>query len=207
MVGKTLAHYEILEKLGSGGWVTCTWRATRSSIALKILPADNATRDRLRRFEQEAKAVAALNHPNIVHLYSVEESDGVHFITMEWVPGKTLTATIPNKGFSLSRFLDFAIPMADAVSAAHERGIIHRDLKPDNLVLSDDGRVKVLDFGLAKLRPEADGAVASESPTVSATTDGHVVGTVAYIVPRTSRRQERRQPHRYFLAGHRLQSR
>ena len=186
MVGKTLAHYEILEKLGSGGmgevYLARDQKLDRK-IALKILPADNATRDRLRRFEQEAKAVAALNHPNIVHVYSVEESDGVHFITMEWVAGKTLTATIPNKGFSLSRFLDFAIPMADAVSAAHERGIIHRDLKPDNVVLSDDGRVKVLDFGLAKLRPEADGAVASESPTVSATADGHVVGTVAYMSP------------------------
>ena len=186
MIGRTLAHYKILEKIGSGGMGDVYLAEDQKlgrKIALKILPAETATRDRLRRFEQEAKAVAALNHPNIVQVYSVEESDGLHFITMEWVAGKTLAASIPSKGLPLSRFLEIAIPMVDAVSAAHEKGIIHRDLKPDNAMLSEEGRVKILDFGLAKLRPEAAGSLASESPTLSATRDGHIVGTVAYMSP------------------------
>ncbi len=126
MIGRTLAHYEILEKIGSGGMGDVYLAEDQKlgrKVALKILPAETATRDRLRRFEQEAKAVAALNHPNIVHVYSVEESEDLHFITMEWVAGKTLAASIPSKGLPLSRFLEIAIPMVDALIevGAHHR--------------------------------------------------------------------------------------
>ncbi len=121
------------------------------NIALKVLPAELAESDERRaRFEREAKAIAALNHPNIITVHSVEEADGVHFITMELVKGKTLAELLPRKGFPLQKFLAVAIPLADAVDAAHEQGIIHRDLKPGNVMVTDDGRVKVLDFGLAR---------------------------------------------------------
>ncbi len=139
MIGQTLSHYRIIEKLGCGGmgevYIAEDTKLSRK-VALKVLPpemAENA--ERRARFEREAKAVAALNHPNIVTIYSVEEAEGVHFITMELVKGKTLTELIPKKGMPLNKFFEIAIPLADAVSAAHEQGIIHRDLKPDNLMV------------------------------------------------------------------------
>ena len=153
MVGQTLAHYKVLEKLGSGGmgdvYVAEDTKLGRK-VALKVLPPEMATDERLSRFEREAKAVAALNHPNIVTVYSVEHMDGVHFITMELVLGKTLSELIPKKGFPLNRFFELAIPLADAVSAAHHHGVVHRDLKPDNLMQDQEQRLKILDFGLAK---------------------------------------------------------
>ena len=121
-------------------------------IALKILPPKLASNPQRRaRFEREARLVASLNHPNIVTVYSVEEERGVHFLTMELVEGKTLSELIARKGFALDRIFDLAIPLADALSAAHERGVVHRDLKPANIMISNEGRVKVLDFGLARL--------------------------------------------------------
>ncbi len=157
MIGQTLSHYRIVEKLGAGGmgevYVAEDTKLSRK-VALKVLPpemAENA--ERRARFEREAKAVAALDHPNIVTIHSVEEAEGVHFYTMQLVKGKTLTELIPKKGMPLNKFFEIAIPLADAVSAAHEQGIIHRDLKPDNLMVGDDGRLKILDFGLAKLKP------------------------------------------------------
>ena len=154
MLGHTLAHYKILEKIGSGGmgdvYLAEDTKLDRN-IALKVLPAELAESDERRaRFEREAKAIAALNHPNIITVHSVEEADGVHFITMELVKGKTLAELLPRKGFPLQKFLAVAIPLADAVDAAHEQGIIHRDLKPGNVMVTDDGRVKVLDFSLAR---------------------------------------------------------
>jgi serine/threonine protein kinase len=186
VIGETLSHYKILEKLGAGGMgeVYVAEDTTLSrKVALKVLPPEMATGERISRFEREAKAIAALNHPNIVHVYSVEETDGVHFITMEFVKGKTLTELIAKKGLPLNRFLEIAIPMADAVSAARERGVIHRDLKPDNLMLSDEGRLKILDFGLAKLKQEFAREGISELPTQSATQEGRILGTVAYMSP------------------------
>ena len=157
MVGRTLSHYKVLEKLGSGGmgevYVAEDAKLSRQ-VALKVLPPEMASSERRMRFEREAKAVAALNHPNIVHVYSVEEAEGIHFITMELVRGKTLSELIPQKGLPLNKFFEVAIPLADAVSAAHQKGITHRDLKPDNLMVSEEGRFKILDFGLAKLRQE-----------------------------------------------------
>ncbi len=184
--GSQLGSYEILALAGAGGmgevYVAKDTNLSRK-VALKVLPPAMESPERLKRFEREAKTVAALNHPNIVHVYSVEESEGVHFITMELVQGKTLTELIPKSGMSLKQFFEIAIPLADALSAAHERGIIHRDLKPDNLMVGDDGRLKVLDFGLAKLKQEFAQSGLSELPTRSVTQEGRIVGTVAYMSP------------------------
>ena len=154
MIGQTLAHYNILEKIGSGGmgdvYLAEDTKLDRK-VALKVLPPELAESEQRRaRFKREAKALAALDHPNIVTVHSVEEAEGVHFITMQLVQGKTLTELLPKNGFTLNKFFDLAIPMADAVAAAHQEGITHRDLKPDNMMVGDDGRIKVLDFGLAK---------------------------------------------------------
>src|SRR5215210_4853526 len=150
--GTWLGHYEILSLLGAGGMGE-VYRARDPrldrDIALKILPAA-VSRDpeRLERFVREARAVAALNHPHIVTIYSTEEADGVRFLTMELVEGKTLDALIPSSGLPTSRFLEIAASLADALSAAHQKQITHRDLKPGNVMITADGRVKVLDFGL-----------------------------------------------------------
>jgi serine/threonine protein kinase len=163
--------------------VRSTSRRTRSGrkVALKLLPAGLADHgSRRRRFEQEARAIAALNHPHVVTVYSVEEAEGVHFITMELVRGKNLAELLPQHGFSLGRFLDLAIPLTDAVAAAHQAGIIHRDLKPENIMLSEDRRLKVLDFGLAKLSRELAG---TEGEVSTATREGRIVGTVHHMSP------------------------
>ncbi|HEX2344869.1 MAG TPA: protein kinase [Vicinamibacterales bacterium] len=187
-MGTTIAHYRIYQPLGRGGMgevYAAEDTKLGRQVALKLLPgpfADDV--DRLKRLEREARAVATLNHPNIVTIHSVEESDGVHFLTMELVEGKTLANLIAGRGLRRDQFFRIAVQLADAVGAAHERGIIHRDLKPANVMVTGDGRVKVLDFGLAKLKPDhpaADGTatVASEQLTG----DHHIVGTVAYMSP------------------------
>jgi eukaryotic-like serine/threonine-protein kinase len=188
MIGKRLGHYEVLERIGSGGMgVVYAARDTKLSrrVALKVLPPELAA-DPLAytRFEREARAVAALNHPNIVHVYAVEEEEGIRFISMELVQGKTLRELIPTGGFALNRFFEIAIPLADAVAEAHLAGITHRDLKPANVMLSDEGRVKVLDFGLAKAEKGFTGAGGdSEVPTEVRTDRGEILGTVSYMSP------------------------
>ncbi len=150
-------------------------------VALKILPSELAASDRRERFEREARAVAALNHPNIVTLHSIDQSGDTPFLTMEFVDGKPLGELIPPTGLALDRLLKIAIPLTDAVGAAHQRGILHRDLKPANVMVTADGRVKVLDFGLAKLHEEVE---ARETlPTQELTGEGRIVGTVAYMSP------------------------
>ena len=156
--GTILLHYRLVEKIGEGG-MGVVWKAIDTKldreVAIKLLPPDLAAdSDRLGRLEREARAVAALNHPNIVTVYSVEEADEQRFITMELVAGSTMRGTIPRAGQPPHELLDLAIPLADAVGSAHERGITHRDLKPDNVMITNEGRVKVLDFGLAKQRQE-----------------------------------------------------
>jgi len=152
-------------------------------VALKILPPELAADDQRRlRFAREARAIAALNHPNIVTVHSVEESGGIHFITMELVKGKTLADLLPGEGFALGRFFEIAIPLSDAVAAAHQQGITHRDLKPANVMMRDDGRIKVLDFGLAK-GMVGDGSRAGDLATQPATQTGLTVGTPAYMSP------------------------
>jgi eukaryotic-like serine/threonine-protein kinase len=186
MVGQTLAHYRIVKRIASGGmgevFLAEDTKLDRR-VALKTLPAEFATdADRRARLAREAKAIAALNHPNIVTVYSVERVDGVDFITMELVQGRTLAELLPRHGLTLDKFFAIAIPLVDAVAAAHQHGILHRDLKPSNVMVSDDGRVKVLDFGLAKA-PAAPAAVSASTISASPTLDGHVMGTPAYMSP------------------------
>ena len=180
MIGQTLGHYRIVREIGAGG-MGVVYQAEDTTlarqVAIKILPAELAADDERRsRFAREARAVAALNHPNIVTVYSVEESGGLHFITMELVKGRTLADLVTRHGVPVGRFLQIAIPITDAVAAAHQHGITHRDLKPANVMIGDDGRIKVLDFGLAKGTAGEESQVA-ELPTVSATQAGLTVGT------------------------------
>src|SRR5262245_18448072 len=149
LIGQTLQHYRIRAALGRGGMgidYAADDTMLHRRVALKILPADVAADpDRLQRFRREVQAVAAISHPNVVTIYSVEEADGVHFLTMELVEGKTLVDLLRARGMRLDALLRIALPLVDAVSAAHERGIVHRDLKPANVMVGDNGRVKVLD--------------------------------------------------------------
>jgi Tol biopolymer transport system component len=187
MVGTTLQHYRILRKLGSGGMgevYAAEDEKLQRQVALKLLPPEMASDpERLQRFQREARAVAALNHPNVVTIYSVEESGGVHFLTMELVEGQTLSDVIPEGGLPLERILTLAGPLIEAVAFAHEHGIIHRDLKPANIMLTSDGRLKVLDFGLAKLKPNLASSDATQLPTQTLTRHHVVVGTAAYMSP------------------------
>ena len=187
MIGKTLSHYRILEKLGEGGMgVVYAAEDTKLSrqVALKVLSSDIASSDEKRkRLHREAKVVAALSHPNIVHVYSVEEVDDTFFITMELVHGKSLKELLPAGGLELPRFFQIAVPLVSAVAAAHALGITHRDLKPDNVMMTEDGDVKILDFGLAKVRQAVSLDSGSESPTQSATHVGQIAGTFSYMSP------------------------
>src|SRR5437867_2611205 len=189
--GARLGPYEILSLVGAGGMGE-VYRARdpklNRDIALKILlEREAADPQRRARFAREAQNVAALNHPNIVTIYSVEEADGIAFLTMEFVAGRPLRELIPKGGMPLERLLTIAVPLADALNAAHARGITHRDLKPANIMVGVDGRVKVLDFGLAKLHepePESVPVVLTSFPTAEhATGEGRIVGTAAYMSP------------------------
>ena len=186
--GMRLGAYEILALLGAGGMgEVYRARDTRlgREVALKVLPEQLASQpDRLARFEREARAIAALNHPSIVVLYSVENDAGVRFLTMELVEGHDLASVVAPGGLALKRVLDLAIPLTDALAAAHERHIVHRDLKPANVMLTPQGRVKVLDFGLARLATdEATDDAQTMGPTLPVTSDGVVMGTVPYMAP------------------------
>jgi len=180
--GTTLGRYEIVSILGVGGMGE-VYRARdprlRREVAVKVLPEAMAKDpERLGRFELEARTIASLSHPNIVTIYSVEEAEGQHFITMELVEGDTLGQMIPPGGLPLSRFFELAQPIVDALAVAHEGGITHRDLKPENVMVGKDGRVRVLDFGLAKARaPETHG----DGETL--TEPGKLLGTIPYMSP------------------------
>ena len=186
MVGTTLSHYRVLELLGRGGMgevYAAEDLKLRRRVALKVLPVETAENpERRRRFEREAQAVASLNHPGIVTIYSVEHDAGRSFLTMELVEGRTLEQAVPEGGLPLPEFLRIAIQLADAVHAAHERGILHRDLKPGNVMVTKDGRVKVLDFGLAKLVDAAPVAALNLQGPLT-TTSGQIVGTLSYMAP------------------------
>src|SRR5437762_13055089 len=185
--GTRLGTYEIVAPLGAGGMGE-VYRAKDTrlgrEVALKVLPeafARNA--DRLARFEREARTVAGLNHPNIVVLYSVEEDNGVRFLTMELVEGRSLDQLVSPGGLQFSRVLDLGIALADALVAAHERGVVHRDLKPANVMVTREGRVKVLDFGLAKLvHHDLDHTQAATVPSPISEV-GQTIGTVSYMAP------------------------
>src|SRR5262245_4948319 len=184
----TLAHYTIISKIGSGGMgeVYCG-RDTRldREVAIKILPANYASdADRLKRFEQEARTTSALNHPNILTVYDIGTHEGSPFIVAELLAGSELRKQLNEGPLPARKAIDYAQQLAQGLAAAHERGITHRDLKPENLFVTDDGRVKILDFGLAKLRRQPNEANSSDVATEKQITDpGTVMGTVSYMSP------------------------
>ncbi len=188
MLGRTLLHYEILEKLGEGG-MGSVWKARDKRlnrlVAIKVLLPDKiADAGRKQRFVQEAQAASALNHPNIVVIHDITSADGVEFIVMEYVAGVTLDRRTPRHGMPLGELLDFAIQITDALAKAHSARIVHRDLKPGNILVTGEGRVKLLDFGLAKLvEPEV---IAEDDVTRTVkppTGEGVILGTIAYMSP------------------------
>ncbi len=188
MIGQTVSHYRIVEKLGGGG-MGVVYKAEDTklgrTVALKVLPPERvADPNRKRRFIQEARAASALNHPNIITIYDIDEAEGVHYIAMEYVQGKTLDRLIARHGQRVNEALKYAVQMATALAKAHSAGIVHRDLKPTNVMVTDDGLVKVLDFGLAKLTEAAPTGAAETAVTAGPVTEeGTIVGTVGYMSP------------------------
>src|SRR5690349_17588128 len=186
--GTRLGPYEILAFIGAGGMgEVYKARDTRLKrlVALKLLLADKmGNPDRRERFVQEAQAASALNHPNIITIYDTGHENGQDYIVMEYIAGKSLDQIIPRNGMRAGAALKYALPMADALAAAHAAGIVHRDFKPANVMVREDDVVKVLDFGLAKLMGEAETSKREDTQTLhSATRDGLIMGTVAYMSP------------------------
>ena len=192
MIGRTILHYQVVEKIGEGG-MGIVYKARdlhlNRFVALKILPAEwVADPDRKLRFIQEAKTASSLNHPNIVTIHDIAEEGGTDFIVMEYVSGKTVDQRIGRWGLRVSDTLKYAVQVADALAKAHSAGVIHRDLKPSNVMINDDGVVKILDFGLAKLKELIRGSDLASTATTEAaekpvTEKGAIVGTVAYMSP------------------------
>jgi len=188
LVGRTLSHYQVVSLLGAGGmgevYLALDPRLDRT-VALKILPGDLASdADRMQRFTREAKAASALNHPNVATIYDVGESDGVRFIAMEHVEGQTLAARIAGRPLAPADIVDIGAQVADALDAAHARGITHRDIKPANLMLTPHGRVKVLDFGVAKTTTRSEGLTRLDDLSTGAQTAvGIVIGSLPYMSP------------------------
>ena len=187
--GTRLGPYEILAPLGAGGMGE-VYRAKDArlgrEVAIKVLPAALAAdADRLRRFEKEARAASALNHPNIVTIYDAGTADGVSWIAMERIEGEDLRTLLVQGALPAKKRLSYATQIAEGLAKAHESGIVHRDLKPENVMVTREGAVKILDFGLAKLiEPSGTPEERTQSPTVSAGTQvGVVLGTVGYMSP------------------------
>ena len=194
MIGQTLSHYKITTKLGEGGMGE-VYRATDTKlnrdVALKVLPeAFAADRERMARFSREAQVLASLNHPNIASIYGLEDSADKHALVLELVEGETLAERIQKGAIPIGESLKIALQMAEALEAAHEKGIIHRDLKPANVKITPEGKVKVLDFGLAKaLEDETPATDLTHSPTRTGTAVGVIMGTAGYMSPEQARGQ------------------
>lgn len=196
MISETISHYRILQKLGAGGmgevYLAEDARLGRK-VALKILNADlTRHEDRVRRFEQEARAASALSHPNILTIFDIGKEDSTHFIATEFIEGQTLRSVLTRARMKLGEVLEIALQVAGALAAAHAAGIIHRDIKPENIMVRPDGLVKVLDFGLAKLIEAQATSTNSGAQTIAkANTDpGTVMGTAAYMSPEQARGQK-----------------
>jgi serine/threonine protein kinase len=194
--GQTLGHFRILSPLGKGGMgevYLAEDLKLRRKVALKLLPsAFTNQEDRLRRFEQEARAASALNHPNIITIYEIGEAGQARFIATEYIAGRTLRALLEEGALPVERALGIGAQAASALSAAHEAGILHRDIKPENIMLRPDGLVKVLDFGLAKLiRPQPAPLTTTASTAVQIeSTPGMIMGTLAYMSPEQAQGME-----------------
>ena len=192
MIGKTIGPYQILAELGRGGMgEVYRARDTRlgRDVAIKVLPADVAgDAERLGRFENEARAAAALNHPNILAVYDVGTENGVAFLVAELVEGETLRQLLEEQTFTVSRVIDLAGQIAEGLAAAHARSLIHRDLKPENVIVTPEGRAKILDFGLARSMAPASPDDAN-APTRVATAPHMVLGTAGYMSPEQAKGQ------------------
>ncbi len=204
--GTKLGPYEIQASIGAGGMGE-VYRAHDArldrTVAIKVLPASfSADRDRLQRFAQEARAAAALNHPNILSIFDIGDQQGAPYVVSELLEGETLRDRLRSGPISSRKTIDYAVQVARGLSAAHEKGIVHRDLKPENLFLTNDGRMKILDFGLAKLtRPEIESGSA-DAPTMHAATEpGLVMGTVGYMSPEQVRGKAADQRSDIFAFG------
>jgi serine/threonine-protein kinase len=186
MIGRLLSHFRITSALGAGGMGE-VYRAIDldlgREVAIKVLPEELARDEKLlKRLEAEAKALASLNHPNIVTIYSFEHAGDVRFLSMELVEGVSLAQLIPPTGLALDRLFEIALPLCQGLAAAHERNVVHRDLKPENVMVTPEGRIKILDFGLAR-RVQPEGEVGSTSSTRIQTSPHTIVGTVPYMSP------------------------
>jgi serine/threonine protein kinase len=191
-VGSLIGHYRVLSLLGRGGMgevYEAEDQTLRRRVALKLVPPHLAANpDALERFRREARAAATISDPHVVTVHSIEEADGIHFLTMELVEGTTLQAVVRPGGVPLSKALDLMIGISDGVASAHDKGIVHRDLKPGNIMVTAGGRVKLLDFGLARLREAYEQQDASSQPGAGVTVDAltqayQVLGTAAYRSP------------------------
>ena len=191
MLPKRIAHYDLIERVAAGG-MGVVYRALDThlgrSVALKVLPQELiGDPERRRRFEQEARAASSLSHPNIVTIHDIAEDAGILYIAMEYIHGRTLAGVIPDHGLPAAEAISIAVQMADALAMAHAKGIIHRDLKPTNVMVTEAGLVKVLDFGLAKLTAPAGAEESALAETAMQTQVGLILGTISYMSPEQAR--------------------